>query len=114
MPGETYVCWLASGLLSLPPSLAASGIPSTSTDANIDAVRGSLAVLGARAACRGLELEVRPLGVGVVLGPREEDLLYVGGGQDLGQALIAPELAALGPALREACDPGAAFLAVCG
>ena len=45
---------------------------------------------------------------------RGHDLLYVGGGQDREQALIAPDIAAKGPALREAVAGGAAVLAVCG
>src|SRR5205085_3890010 len=81
---------------------------------NIYADRGNIAVLSARAAWRGYQLEVRPLGAGAEIRLREHDLFYVGGGQDREQALIAPELAALGPALRDAFAGGAAFLAVCG
>jgi hypothetical protein len=44
----------------------------------------------------------------------EHDLYYVGGGQDREQALIAPDLASKGEALREEAGRGAAFLAVCG
>ncbi len=46
--------------------------------------------------------------------PGRHDLLYIGGGQDREQAMIAPDLARHGPALREAVDRGAALLAVCG
>jgi CobQ-like glutamine amidotransferase family enzyme len=81
---------------------------------NIYADRGNIAVLTARAAWRGYQLEVRALGAGAEIRPGEHDLFYVGGGQDREQALIAPELAALGPGLREAFEGGAAFLAVCG
>jgi CobQ-like glutamine amidotransferase family enzyme len=81
---------------------------------NIYADRGNIAVLLARAAWRGYELEVRPLGAGAEIRPGEHDLFYVGGGQDREQALIAPALAALAPALHEAFEGGAAFLAVCG
>jgi CobQ-like glutamine amidotransferase family enzyme len=81
---------------------------------NIYADRGNIAVLNARAAWRGYELEVRPLGARAEIRPGEHDLFYVGGGQDREQALIAPELAALGPPLYEAFEAGAAFLAVCG
>jgi CobQ-like glutamine amidotransferase family enzyme len=81
---------------------------------NIYADRGNIAVLNARAAWRGHQLEVRALGAGSEIRPGEHDLFYVGGGQDREQALIAPELAALGPPLREAFETGAAFLAVCG
>jgi CobQ-like glutamine amidotransferase family enzyme len=81
---------------------------------NIYADRGNIAVLERRAAWRGYELEVRPLGAGASIRPGEHDLFYIGGGQDREQALIAPELAALGPALGDAFGAGAAFLAVCG
>ena len=67
-----------------------------------------------RAALRGLELEVAAIGLGETPAPGEHDLLYVGGGQDREQALIAPDIAAKGPALAEAVAGGAAVLAVCG
>jgi lipid II isoglutaminyl synthase (glutamine-hydrolysing) len=81
---------------------------------NIYADRGNMAVLARRAAWRGHELEVRPLGMEDEVDPGEHDLYYVGGGQDREQELIAPALAAKGEALRESFDGGAAFLAVCG
>jgi len=81
---------------------------------NIYADRGNIAVLTRRAAWRGHELEVCALGANSAIRPGEHDLFYVGGGQDREQELIAPALAALGPALREAVDCGAAALAVCG
>jgi hypothetical protein len=81
---------------------------------NIYADRGNMAVLDWRARRRGHELEVRPIGVGDPLVPGEHDLLYVGGGQDREQALIAPDLAARADAIRAALDDGAALLAVCG
>ena len=81
---------------------------------NIYADRGNIAVLERRAALRGHELELTGLSVGDDVRPGEHDLLYVGGGQDREQALIAPDLAAKGPAIREAVGGGAALLAVCG
>jgi len=81
---------------------------------NIYADRGNIAVLARRAAWRGHELEVRPLGIGAQLRAGEYDLYYIGGGQDREQELIAPALAALGEPLRTAVDAGAALLAVCG
>jgi len=80
---------------------------------NIYADRGNMAVLAARARARGHELEVLPLGLGDAV-PDGVDLFYVGGGQDREQALVAPDLAAKGDALREAVAGGAAVLAVCG
>ena len=81
---------------------------------NIYADRGNIAVLARRAEWRGVELEVRAVGLGDELAPGEHDLLYVGGGQDREQALIAPDLAGKGQALREAVAGGVAVLAVCG
>jgi CobQ-like glutamine amidotransferase family enzyme len=81
---------------------------------NIYADRGNIAVFANRARWRGIELVVEPVSVGEALRPGEHDLIYVGGGQDREQALIAPDLAARGPAIREAVDGGTAVLAVCG
>jgi len=81
---------------------------------NIYADRGNIAVLTQRAAWRGHEVEVRTISVGESVRPGEHDLLYVGGGQDREQALVADDLAAKADGLREAVTGGAAVLAVCG
>src|SRR4029453_9299349 len=81
---------------------------------NIYADRGNIAVLANRASRRGIDLEVSPSRPGNSPGPGAYDLLYVGGGQDREQALIAPDLAAKGPALREEVERGVVVLAVCG
>jgi CobQ-like glutamine amidotransferase family enzyme len=81
---------------------------------NIYADRGNIAVLARRAAWRGHDLEVRLIGVGDAVRPGEHDLLYVGGGQDREQALIARDLAAKGEGVLAAAADGAAVLAVCG
>jgi CobQ-like glutamine amidotransferase family enzyme len=81
---------------------------------NIYADRGNIAVFERRAAWRGLELEVDDIGPEQSLRPDAYDLLYIGGGQDREQALIAPDLAAKGEAIKAAVEAGAALLAVCG
>ena len=81
---------------------------------NIYADRGNIAVLTRRGALRGLDLEVSAIGPDEAVDPGAHDLLYVGGGQDREQALIAADIAAKGPALREAVAGGVAVLAVCG
>jgi CobQ-like glutamine amidotransferase family enzyme len=81
---------------------------------NIYADRGNIAVLAQRAAWRGHELKVEAVSVGEELRPERNDLLYVGGGQDREQALIAEDLVAKGDSLRAALVGGAALLAVCG
>jgi lipid II isoglutaminyl synthase (glutamine-hydrolysing) len=81
---------------------------------NIYADRGNIAVLERRAAWRGHELEVRPVSVEDPLEPGEHDLLYIGGGQDREQALVALDLAAKRERVLAAAAEGAAVLAVCG
>ena len=81
---------------------------------NIYADRGNIAVLARRAAWRGHELEVRTVSVGEPVRPGEHDLLYVGGGQDREQALVADDLVAKADGVHEAVAGGGALLAVCG
>ena len=81
---------------------------------NIYADRGNIAVFARRAAARGHELRVEPITLGTPLEPDAHDLLYVGGGQDREQSMIAPDLEARGDAICAAVDHGAALLAVCG
>jgi hypothetical protein len=80
---------------------------------NIYADRGNIAVLAQRAAWRGHELEVRPIAAGDRIDPGD-DLLYIGGGQDREQALVAHDLAAKADEVLGAAAGGAAVLAVCG
>jgi CobQ-like glutamine amidotransferase family enzyme len=81
---------------------------------NIYADRGNLAVLSRRAALRGHELVVDEISLGDPLEPDRHDLLYIGGGQDREQALVATDLAVRGAALADAVACGVAVLAVCG
>lgn len=81
---------------------------------NIYADRGNIAVLQRRCEWRGIGFAVRAIGLGDEIPVGEVDLLYVGGGQDREQALIAPDFAAKAGGLRAALDGGAALLAVCG
>ena len=81
---------------------------------NIYADRGNIAVFERRAAARGLELDITPIGLGETVDPGAHDLLYVGGGQDREQALIATDIASKADGLQGAVAAGAAVLAVCG
>ena len=81
---------------------------------NIYADRGNIAVLSRRAAWRGHELEVHSVSVGDPFRSGEHDLLYVGGGQDREQALVAQDLFAKAAGVQESVAAGAAVLAVCG
>jgi lipid II isoglutaminyl synthase (glutamine-hydrolysing) len=81
---------------------------------NIYADRGNIAVLARRAAWRGHELRAREIGVGDAVRAGDDDLLYIGGGQDREQALIAEDLAAKAEGVLAAAAAGVAVLAVCG
>jgi CobQ-like glutamine amidotransferase family enzyme len=81
---------------------------------NIYADRGNIAVLSRRAELRGHSLDVTAIGLGDGFEPGSADLIYIGGGQDREQALIAPDLASRADAIRAAVESGAALLAVCG
>jgi len=81
---------------------------------NIYADRGNIAVLARRALLRGHELDVHGIGLGDLVAADAYDLLYVGGGQDREQALIAPDLAEKSDAIHAAQIGGSAILAVCG
>jgi lipid II isoglutaminyl synthase (glutamine-hydrolysing) len=81
---------------------------------NIYADRGNIAVLARRAAWRGHELEIVTVSVGDRLDPRAHDLLYIGGGQDREQALVAHDLGSKRDPVLESAGGGVAVLAVCG
>jgi CobQ-like glutamine amidotransferase family enzyme len=81
---------------------------------NIYADRGNIAVLARRATLRGHELDVAAVSIGDPLRAGGFDLLYIGGGQDREQALIAPDLVGKAAAIDEAVRGGTPVLAVCG
>jgi CobQ-like glutamine amidotransferase family enzyme len=82
---------------------------------NLYGDRGNILVLRERCRWRGIDLEIRQLGVGDVLAPDEYDLLFIGGGQDKEQAPVAQDLLevkAIG--LWAAIEDDMPVLAVCG
>lgn len=82
---------------------------------NIYADRGNMLLLQRRGAWRGIDVTVSGLEPGERFEPGDFDLLYVGGGQDRDQAMIAERLSDdLGPAIRAAAEEGTAVLGVCG
>jgi CobQ-like glutamine amidotransferase family enzyme len=81
---------------------------------NIYADRGNIAVLARRAALRGHELVVTGIGLGEDVADGGYDLLYIGGGQDREQELIAPDVSAKAASLAAAQARGVPILAVCG
>jgi CobQ-like glutamine amidotransferase family enzyme len=82
---------------------------------NIYADRGNIAVLERRCSWRGIDFTLTGAGPGDEIDPEAHDLLYVGGGQDRDQALVARDLVETKrAAIAAALDGGAAMLAVCG
>jgi CobQ-like glutamine amidotransferase family enzyme len=82
---------------------------------NIYADRGNILFLQRRCEWRGLPFEYAAAGPGEAFDPGEHDLIYIGGGQDRDQVLVAEDmLRTKRDALAAAVDDGAALLAVCG
>lgn len=81
---------------------------------NIYADRGNIAVFDRRARLRGHELQVTGVEPGEPIELGAFDLVYIGGGQDREQALVAPDLERRGGELRTAVEAGVGVLAVCG
>lgn len=82
---------------------------------NIYGDRGNTIVLQRRAQWRDIDVSIQAIGVGQALDWRRFDLIFVGGGQDRQQALVASDLhETKKTALLSARDDGRVILAVCG
>jgi len=85
------------------------------TQMNLYGDRGNISCLLQRCRWRGIEAEVKPLDLNEPLDPEGYDLLFMGGGQDREQQLVAADLAnTKGEALRQAVANGVVALAICG
>ncbi len=82
---------------------------------NIYADRGNILFLKRRCEWRGITFEHSAAGPGDAIDAGAHDLIYIGGGQDRDQRLVAADLVATKrQAIAEAVADGAAVLAVCG
>jgi CobQ-like glutamine amidotransferase family enzyme len=82
---------------------------------NIYADRGNIAVLERRCAWRGIRFSLTRAGPGDRFEPDIHELLYIGGGQDRDQALVAQDLVETKrESIETALARDAAMLAVCG
>jgi hypothetical protein len=82
---------------------------------NIYADRGNILFLQRRCEWRGIRFEYAAAGQGEGFNPAAHDLIYIGGGQDRDQVLVAADMVETKrAALAFAVDDGAAVLAVCG
>jgi lipid II isoglutaminyl synthase (glutamine-hydrolysing) len=82
---------------------------------NIYADRGNILMLERRCTWRGIGFEHAAISLGEPLDPDAHDLVYLGGGQDRDQRLVARDLVETKrDALHAAADAGTVILAVCG
>jgi CobQ-like glutamine amidotransferase family enzyme len=82
---------------------------------NIYADRGNILFLQRRAEWRGIPFRYAAAGPGDGFDPADHDLIYIGGGQDRDQVLVAEDmLRTKRDAITSAVEDGAALLAVCG
>jgi lipid II isoglutaminyl synthase (glutamine-hydrolysing) len=82
---------------------------------NIYADRGNILFLQRRCEWREIPFEYAAAGPGEDFDPADHDLIYIGGGQDRDQVLVAADmLRTKREAIASAVDDGAALLAVCG
>jgi CobQ-like glutamine amidotransferase family enzyme len=82
---------------------------------NIYADRGNILFLQRRSEWRGIGFSHAGAGPGEGFDPGDHDLIYIGGGQDRDQRMVAGDMvASKGTSLAGAVGDGAALLAVCG
>ena len=81
---------------------------------NLYGDRGNVLCLRERCRRRGLELEVVSIGLGEDWRPQDFDILFIGGGQDKEQMMVAADLQRWGDTIKAAVEEGAVVLAVCG
>ena len=82
---------------------------------NIYADRGNMIFLRRRCEWRGISFSYAAAGPGEGLDPGAHDLIYIGGGQDRDQRMVATDMvASKRDDLAAAVDDGAVLLAVCG
>ncbi|MDP9187929.1 MAG: glutamine amidotransferase, partial [Actinomycetota bacterium] len=82
---------------------------------NIYADRGNILFLQRRCEWRGLGFSYTASGPGESFDPAAHDLIYIGGGQDRDQVLVAEDmLSSKREAIADAVEDGATVLAVCG
>jgi lipid II isoglutaminyl synthase (glutamine-hydrolysing) len=82
---------------------------------NIYADRGNILFLRRRCEWRGIPFRYAAAGPGAGFDPADHDLIYIGGGQDRDQVLVAEDmLRTKREAIASAVEDGAALLAVCG
>jgi lipid II isoglutaminyl synthase (glutamine-hydrolysing) len=75
---------------------------------------GNIAALTQRCAWRGIECRVEAVGIGQPCDFDACDMLFVGGGQDRAQSMVADDLVTRGEEIRRRVDDGMVALTICG
>lgn len=81
---------------------------------NIYGDRGNMLSLHKRLEWRGLGTEVTTISPGAEFDPMAHDIIFGGGGQDVGQVVVSEDLTARRDDLRSAAEAGVVMLAICG
>ncbi len=81
---------------------------------NIYADRGNTIALKKRCEWHGIDLDITEITIGDDLGDDKHDLVFIGGGQDREQLLIAEDLLSKKEQLKKMANDGVTMLAICG
>lgn len=82
---------------------------------NIYGDRGNVIALAKRCAWRGIDVEIKNLGVGDRISPGAYDIYFMGGGQDREQVMVSHDLyETKGEIIRREIEEGACALVICG
>lgn len=81
---------------------------------NIYGDQGNVITLLARCRWRAIEAEIKHYDIGETLHLQPGDIIFIGGGQDKGQEVIADDLQSNAETLRQAIQAGLPALAICG
>ncbi|OAT85761.1 type 1 glutamine amidotransferase [Desulfotomaculum copahuensis] len=81
---------------------------------NLYGDRGNVIAFTRRCRWRGLEVTVRPVNLGEKVDFKEMDFLFLGGGSDREQNLMAEDLMERAGSLQAAVEDGLVVLAICG
>jgi CobQ-like glutamine amidotransferase family enzyme len=81
---------------------------------NIYGDRGNIVTLVKRCEWRGIDVEVKAIGLQEKIDPDYFDVYFIGGGQDKQQQVIADDLVANKDAIKQSIEGGAVILSICG
>lgn len=75
---------------------------------------GNVLAIQRRCDWRGIDFEVVDVKIGTQIDFKDADIIYMGGGQDRGQQLIATDLLKRGAEIKDRVESGVVALTICG